>query len=98
MALTFIKTAVHPFTPARHPPIHGSNFNLFNPNHLRLLPGQTVVVDFLLAVELPLGYHGEIKMKSKGEMRAPLASEKLRLHAAPLSKFPSPSLCGSSAI
>jgi hypothetical protein len=74
--LSFAKTAVHPFLPTRYDPVKQPGYSVFMPHQIRLLPGQTVVVDFLLSVQLPEGYCGELRIYNTGR--------KLHLHAAPL--------------
>ena len=77
--LSFHKTAVHPFQPTRHHAIFGHGFNLYMPMQVNLLPGQTVMVDFLVAVTIPEGYRAEMKIKTSGR--------KLLLRATPLSEL-----------
>ena len=74
--LSFTKTAVHPFLPTRHAPALQGGYNVFMPHQIRLLPGQTVVVDFMLSVQLPEGYTGELRLKN--------TAKKIILHSTPL--------------
>jgi hypothetical protein len=74
--LTFSKTAVHPFMPMRLP---GSGYNVFTPHQIHLLAGQSVTVDFLVAVHLPAGYRADLKLKP--------TDRKLLLRSLPLCEF-----------
>jgi hypothetical protein len=78
--LRFNKTAVHPFQPTRHHAVFGRGFNIYTPIQVHLLPGQTVVVDFLLTITIPEGYRAEMKLKTSGK--------KLLLRSHPLSECP----------
>lgn len=77
MLLSFEKTAVHPFSPRRQQGRTG--FDIFTPHHLRILPRQKVVVDFLLAVQMPPDHRGQLRLK-------PPAADQLIFHAQELSE------------
>ena len=72
--LNFSKTAVHPFTPERT--VNG-DYRIFTPYQIELLAGQSVTIDFLVGVHLPVGYRGELKLR-------PTGGPKLLLHSQPI--------------
>jgi hypothetical protein len=76
MLLEFVKTAVHPFTPERT--VDG-NYRIFTPSQIRLLAGQQVTVDFLLAAKIPTGFRAALQLR-------PCYDQKLLLHALPICK------------
>jgi hypothetical protein len=73
--LSFTKTALHPFAPVRHQD-SASDYDLYTPCLVHLLPGHRVTVDFQLAVLLPPGHRADLRL-------AP-THHKLRLHSLPL--------------
>jgi hypothetical protein len=75
--LSFSKTSIHPFMPMRLPASNG--YNLFTPHQIHLLAGQTVTVDWLVAIVLPAGHRGDLKLKPTGQ--------KLLLHSQPLCEW-----------
>ena len=77
--LAFRKTADHPFLPRRAPFPRQGTYNLFTPVHIRLLPGQKAVVDFLLTVDLPPNHRVQWRLG-----KSPGRPQKLKLHAATL--------------
>lgn len=78
--LSFHKTALHQFTPSRHPDVGGQSFHLYTPHQIYLLPGRKTTVDFLLAVDLPQGYRGDLRLRSSEH-------RKLVVRAQPLCKW-----------
>jgi hypothetical protein len=73
--LSFSRTAVHAFLPCQ---AQGDlQFSLYNPFEIHLLPGQSAIVDFLIAVQLPSGFQTDLQIDSFAAPKCHLYSKTL---------------------